>query len=158
MDPFGYKSQKTQPKLAHVTRLHMDQELLGSAHWGLSSIFWLSIYPFDLIFRLSVTKMAASSPINSFSQVQIQRKEWVLLLQHLALSTALAYIRLAFIESLCLGEYNFLIGQNWESDTLNKCPLKLLVVLWANDKAHGLGFYDYFCLYHFIQYLTVNTQ
>lgn len=62
MDPFGYKSQKTQPKLAHVTRLHMDQELLGSAHWGLSSIFWLSIYPFDLIFRLSCNKNGCQQP------------------------------------------------------------------------------------------------
>lgn len=72
----------TQPKLAHVTKFHMDQEQLDSAHQGLSFIFWLSSYPFGLILRLwAVTRMAASSPITNSSQVQIQKKELLLLSQ-----------------------------------------------------------------------------
>lgn len=60
----------------------MAQGQLDSVHQGLSSIYWLSSYPFGLILRLwVVTKMAASTPITNSSQVQIQRKELLLLFQ-----------------------------------------------------------------------------
>ena len=147
-DPFGYKSQKTQPKLAYAsqaalvvtippakaeevreaglipglgrspggghgnslqysclenpmdrgaywatiqrvtkswiwlkwlstTKPQVDQQQLDPAYGDLRSVFWLNIHSFDLILRpWLVTDTAASSPITSFSQVQIHRKEY----------------------------------------------------------------------------------
>ena len=70
----------TRLKWLSATKPQVDQEKSDPAYGHLCSVFWLTIYSFDLTFRpWLVTETAASSPITSFSQVQIHRKEWILL-------------------------------------------------------------------------------
>ena len=70
----------TRLKWLSATKPQVDQEKSDPAYGHLCSVFWLNIYSFDLTFRpWLVTETAASSPITSFSQVQIHRKEWILL-------------------------------------------------------------------------------